>query len=138
MHIMRSILRRLWPEVADDEHIKRIRRNLAKMDRWRRGFQLFYGAMSIVVIGLFFGCLLLVQALAKMGGNIAPLGFVVGVSLGLSYAVALTHVAMGLFASLGSSRTERLMLRYHDALSELATRNTILFEQPQEEPVATP
>jgi hypothetical protein len=122
---MRSILRPWVRKNArtDEEHVQRVRRTIASWDRWRRWFLAFYAAMGLLVLGLAVAMTRLVDRLQGIPGNNAPgawLGFIVGLMLATMLGFLMLSVVHGLIMSLSSLRTERLLLRYHDALAVLA------------------
>jgi hypothetical protein len=84
----------------------------------------FYTALAVGFLGLlvFAGYTVnLIQGLFQ--GNNVPvvwLGFIVGILLGIKLGLVALSVAHALALSLRSLRTERLLLRYHDALADLA------------------
>jgi hypothetical protein len=83
----------------------------------------FYVTMGLLILGLVVAMVRLVNWLQGMQGNNVPgvwLGFIVGLSLAAMLGFLMLSVVHGLLTSLSSLRTERLLLRYHDALAVLA------------------
>ena len=122
---MRSILRQLMRKAGrtDEEHVQRVRRTVTSWDHWRRWYVAFYATLGLLVLGLVVAMTRLIDWLQGMPGNNAPgawLGFIVGAALGIKIGFLAFTVVHGLLMSLSSLRTERLMLRYHDALAVLA------------------
>jgi hypothetical protein len=108
--------------LTDEEYVVRMRRHAALHDRWRPWLVGLYGTLVVAWVGLLAAALYLVNALGQLGGARGPIvgGFVVGTLLGAIVGLNLIHVAHGLVNSLKSGRTERLLLRYHDALADFA------------------
>src|SRR5262245_36587827 len=107
--------------VTDEEHVQRLRRLVAFMDRWRRPWVALCIAL---LLALFVMLVMLVEVLkwlaqANNGQGVIP-GFVVGVGLGATIGMLGFHLGHGLAAGLKVDRTTRLMLNYNDALESLA------------------
>jgi hypothetical protein len=82
--------------------------------------------MTALVIGLVVSAAMLADGLQGMQGNNGPgvwLGFAVGLVLAASLGFLMVSAVHGLLMSLSSLRTERLLLRYHDALAVLAKKH---------------
>ena len=114
-----------WPGTrsvrTDEEYVERIRHAVAVMDRSRKWFQVFYVTMTLAFFGVLFAFAELFRWLIQWNG-VFP-GFIVGMSLGGMIGGLALHLGHGLANSLTSQRTERLLLRYHDALVELAKQS---------------
>src|SRR5262245_724743 len=110
--------------VTDEEHVQRVRRVVAFMDRWRRPV---VAVCAVLLLGRVVWLALIVQVLNQMVlWNNGP-GFVVGFALGVTMgaliglrgAVLTIVLAAGFKSNL---RTQRLMLQYHDAIESLAPK----------------
>ena len=106
---------------SDEDHVERIRKLVARLNRWRRPLLVFWILALILVTAMLIATGVLVNLLAQMANNnVVVLGFILGMQLGMMLGLLIVKVVHGLASSLSSFRTERLMLRYHDALAELA------------------
>ena len=108
-------------EVTDEEHVRRVRRSVTAYDRWRRPLLAFYAGLAVAFVGLLVAVALLLQGLMQWGNlqALAP-GFLVGLALGGMVGGLVFKGVHGLMAVLAPLRTERLLLQYYDALTELA------------------
>lgn len=105
--------------VSDGEYVERIRRGVAHFERWRRWEIGFYAALSVA----WFAALVTLgwtQFLKRQIQGL-PLGVGIGIIVGSLTGLTTIKLAHGLiFALVSSRRTEKLLLRYHDALAALA------------------
>ena len=119
-HIWRRVAARF--EVTDEEHVQGIRRTVAFYDRWRRPLLALYVAAAVAFAVMFVAAVSLLQGLvqwANMQGLIP--GFVVGLALGMMLGGLTVHITHGLLFWLAPPlRTERMLLRHYDVLTELA------------------
>lgn len=105
---------------ADDLHVERVRRNIAHFDRWwRRPLIVLYAACAVILVGLIvFAASQFANLWQKMGinpaGIYAGIGF--GIVIGFGFGVLIHAVVGGLIKALAGPRSERLMIRYYDAL----------------------
>jgi len=110
--------------VTDEDYVERVRHTVQVLDRWRRAFQVFWITVLFASVGILAAMVYLLDLL--MQGNRMPLliqGFVVGVLLGAILGLLAVKNAHGMASSLQPLRTERLLLRYHDALIALANEH---------------
>jgi hypothetical protein len=121
----------MWPfnRVSDAEYIERLRRSLAKFQRFRRWLILGYAVLTVGFIGALVIIVALLRAIFQQ--NNLPdalvglaIGFVFGFMLG-SVALKLGH---GLATTILDRRAERLLVKYHDTVqaalrSDEATRD---------------
>jgi hypothetical protein len=122
---MVGILQRIrnWYFTPDDEqHIERVRKSLARLDRHRQFLAGLYGLLLCFWFGLAVAMTILMQRIGSFliaGEYWGPTGFLIGMMLGIPYGFAVVHNTHGFLNALVSMRNERLMLRYHDELAEL-------------------
>jgi zinc transporter ZupT len=110
--------------VTDEDHVERVRRTVQLLERWRRPLQVLWLTTAVASIGSLGAMAYLLELL--MQGNRNPLliqGFIVGVLLGAMAGLLVVKAAHALASSLKPLRTERLLLRYHDALMALANEH---------------
>lgn len=109
--------------VPDDEYIAVLRRSIALWDRWRYWLILIHVAMLVAAIWLLTTAIPLIIGLVQpANAPIAMMGFIFGIVLGLSLGGILQHIFHGLVLSLGGFRSERLLVKHHDALNSLLSR----------------
>jgi hypothetical protein len=124
--------------MTDEEYVERIRRAEAFWERWRRPVRVTNAVTTVGVVALF-----LIGAnpfkLLVQGNNAQGLlpGFAIGLMLGVFWGLMMEFATRSLLNSQRSWRTERLLLRYHDALAMLAEQSSPLSEQV-DEPVQQP
>jgi len=106
--------------VTDEEHVRRVRRTVAVYDRWRRPLLVFYAGMALALGGLLVATAWLLPGLMQLGMQAVPQGFFVGLYLGGMLGLLALKAVHGIVAYSATPRTERLLLRYYDALTELA------------------
>jgi hypothetical protein len=111
-----------FASVSDAKYVANIRRYVAFHQRWRRWFVALYSGGALVVLGLSIFAANAVAGFGQMANaqNIALIGFGVGALVGSMLGGLVMKTAHGLVVSLSTSRTERLLLRYHDAIEMLA------------------
>jgi hypothetical protein len=110
-----------WFDPTDEEHLRRVRLAVAAYDSCRRPLLALYIGLAIVYVGLLVAIGALLQALRQWGNmqGLAP-GFFIGLALGAMLGGLAVQIGHGLVTFLLPPRTERLLLRYYDALTELA------------------
>ncbi|HTU93470.1 MAG TPA: hypothetical protein VMF69_25545 [Gemmataceae bacterium] len=124
-------MRSIWRDKAapvrltDDEYVRRVRQRIALYDRWGPWKRAFNVGMAIVCIGLFVWLVLVLEKVRQLGMQPAmpqgfDPGFLLGVVLGSIAGGLLWKSVLFLVDALESLRTERLLLKYYDALMELA------------------
>ena len=118
LYIWRSVAARFDP--TDEEHMRRVRLAVAAYDRWRWRRPLL-ALYTIGFVGLLVTVGALLQGLMQWGNmqGLAP-GFLIGLALGVMLGGLVVKLGHGLMTLLLPLRTERLLLRYYDALTELA------------------
>ncbi|MCI0378283.1 MAG: hypothetical protein L0215_11805 [Gemmataceae bacterium] len=105
-----------WFDASDEKYIDGIRRAVARYERWRFWNLLFCGVFGTVLFGLLVW---VIQPLMNMPGW--GLGFVIGLATGLILGMLAGKIAQILVVTLiDDDRSNRLLLRYHDALKELS------------------
>ena len=106
--------------LTDAEYVERARRDI---QRWRR-----YGkwlALFQVALLALYGFILssIASVLVKVGGNQIVGGLFLGIGLGMGFGVPILHSLhqfVNTFVMLKGDRTSQLLVKYHDALLELA------------------
>lgn len=102
---------------ADAECVERVRRFVARYDRWRPALVALYGGLLIAFV---VAVVVLVEAL--QGGVLWPAlgpGFAAGLALGALVGltvIKLTHRLVG--ALVDGRRGDRLLVRYYDAVRQ--------------------
>jgi hypothetical protein len=118
---------------SDAEFVERVRRSIAWYERFRWPAVIFYLALTAGLIGLGVALFNFIQA-APMPG-VWP-GFFIGVILGALFGKLAYKIGHGLAIALtGSHRSEELLVRYHDALHEVAIKSV---QDKNIEPLAAP
>jgi hypothetical protein len=109
------------------------------MERLRRPLLFFYIGGAISFIGLLIFAAVALQGLKQMAIQGLGAGFFIGFSVGLMLGGLAMQLVHGLFTALMPQRTERLLLRYYDALTELAEQSAVAGERGENrpEPAAT-
>jgi hypothetical protein len=112
-------------EPTDEEHVRRIRRAVAMYDRWRRPFLVLYTVLALGYVSLLVAIGVLLPGWMQGGirQGLAP-GFLIGLALGAMLGGLAAKIGHGLMSWLLPLRTELLLLRYYDALTELAQEST--------------
>jgi hypothetical protein len=122
--IMLHLLRLLTPKRrTDDEHIERVRRQLKTLDRygwWPFAILLVCEVIFLVVV---FGAVDQFARQFQQGnfGGQRP-GFWIGAMMGSLAGLAHLKIVDGLIKSLPWHRSERLLIRYHDAIMSVASK----------------
>ncbi|MGC8642426.1 MAG: hypothetical protein ACP5XB_21405 [Isosphaeraceae bacterium] len=120
---MFRVVRRVhdWFCMPDDEqYVERVRKSLRSFDRCRWFLAWLHGLLLVVWLGLAVAMTILMQKISAFlgAGNFwGPAGFLIGMMLGIPYALGFVHYLHGLLNALVGLRNERLMIRYHDALA---------------------
>jgi hypothetical protein len=111
-----------FASVSDAKYVAGIRRYVAFHQRWRRWLVAFYSGAALAVLGLSVFGANVVAGIGQMANaqNFALMGFGIGALVGAMLGGLVLRIAHGLVASLSTLRTERLLLRYHDAIEMLA------------------
>ena len=105
-------------DVPDERHIERVGRSVAQFDLWRWSLLTLYVIDLFVLIGGCVGMLHVVDwRLQRRMWDSS--GFVVGFLFGAGLGLSAFNLGHGVAQALIGLRTERLMIRYHDALMEL-------------------
>jgi hypothetical protein len=122
----------LFRKSSDDEHIERLRRELARLDRLRPWIIAFFAIMTVAYVWLLVK---IGQSLNDFGqppnnglpnnnplpNNIALLnwaGFMLGASFGAVMGLIALKLIHGLMSFVLGRRSERLLVKYHDAFRE--------------------
>jgi hypothetical protein len=138
LYIWRSAVARFDP--TDEEHVRRVRLAVAVYDRWRRPLLALYTGLAIGFVGLLVAAGALLQGLMQWGNmqGLAP-GFLIGLALGAMLRGLAVKIGHGLMTWLLPPRTERLLLRYYDALIELAQESAAVSDsvESRAEPAPT-
>ena len=112
---------RLWPKrLTDQEYVEQIRRTMS-WNKWDAAAQLTVAAAYLAAPVLLSGILFKLgfqQAGNQVFAGLA-FGFVVGLMLGIWAYLAGRHVHEAVQVLRGD-RTAKLLLKYHDALAQLA------------------
>jgi hypothetical protein len=108
-------------QASDDEHIERLRRDIARFDRWRRPLLILYTIGAISFVATFVLAVVFVERLARGLGHRGGWwsGFFVGAMLGCGLGLSGLKLAHGIFDLLLAHRNERLLIEYHDVLQKL-------------------
>jgi hypothetical protein len=129
-HIFQAV--RDWfnsSNISDEEFIERLRTSLATWDRLRRRLFVIYVLSGVVIVGLLIAVCLLLANLLRLGMQGQNAGFALGVILGLLLGELAFKVVYGLVDSLsGGYRSERLLIRYYDAIRQF-NREAATLEQ---------
>jgi hypothetical protein len=112
----------MFKPLSDEEYVARVRAGVAMHQRWRGWLVGLYGAALVAFLGLAVLGANLAARFGQLAGGRAPalLGFGCGALLGVVSGGVGLKAAHGLWFALSALRTERLLLRYHDALADLA------------------
>jgi len=111
---------------TDDEHVERVRGNLRFFDRC-----LWWGFVAFLVFEIIFLVLIFAGVDQVAGrlqqGNLGPrqVGFWIGFMSGTMVALLQWKIAEGMVRCLAWNRSERLLIRYHDALKSLAAESSV-------------
>ena len=122
---------RLVLPLSDEEYVSRIRRGVRLYERWRWWLAAFYGAgfVGFCVLCVFAGHL--VAGLGQLVNAQQPAlaGLAIGAMIGLLVGGVGFKIVHGVGFAFSSLRTERLLLRYHDALADLARNEAGLLSE---------
>jgi hypothetical protein len=107
--------------VSDEELVERLRRGIARFDRWRRPLLVLYLVGAAVFIGAVVAATVLLQSLSRGLGNrhSSWAGFLLGVVIGSGLGITAAKIGHGIVDILLGYRNERLLIKYHDALEQL-------------------
>jgi hypothetical protein len=101
---------------ADTEYVERVRRNMARLHRWRPYLLSFYGLLLIAFVGILVAMAQVLNWLAGIAQGIWQ-AFAVGVMLGSMVGLLAVKVAHGMAnVLLAGRRRDRLLVLYYDAL----------------------
>jgi hypothetical protein len=103
---------------TEAEFVERVRRGIARYDRLRRALVVLYGVLALALLGL----LVAVSEFIRGGQwpGLGP-GFGVGLVLGSSLGLLAIKIAHGLVSAFcQGGRTERLLVKYYDAVRDIA------------------
>jgi hypothetical protein len=140
---MAGILRsfRGWSSVSDDEFIEGVRRMLSQYDRHRPWLIKFHATALAGFIGAAVFAVVAIQWILRIGAANLALGLF-GVGVGMAFGVSL---GMGMFHSIhilmdliSSMRSERLLIKYHDAVEILLAERRAEEERSADAPESLP
>jgi fatty acid desaturase len=107
--------------LSDKEYVERVRRSILWYDRFRWLMVVFYLAATAALVSLGF---ILIDFVLRGPMPGAWAGFAFGGLLGLLLGKLTHKVGHGLAQALdGANRSERLLVRYYDALWNLGIEN---------------
>ncbi len=119
-------------QISDEEFIERLRGTMATWDRLRRRLRVFYLLMAVVLVGLIVAVCLWLTNLMGRGIQGQNLGFALGFILGLTLGGLAFKVVHGLMYSLPRGfRSERLLIRYYDAIRQFNREATALGQESE-------
>ena len=107
-----------WQHITDDELIANIRKSIRFLDRFRLWWILLNVGTLVLGILTFTEAFNLVVRLVGGNANPAMLGFSTGAIIGLSASIMVHQILHNLLYAVSNFRSERLLLRYHDAFNE--------------------
>jgi hypothetical protein len=128
----RPFARLLPKRRTDDEHIERVRRQLKMFDRcrwWLFATLLICEVVFLVLVFVVAGQIAGQFQQGNFGGQ-QP-GFWLGAMMGSLIGLMQIKIADNLIKSLPGHRSERLLVRYHDAMQALASHQTESDIRPQ-------
>ncbi len=122
-----SLTRWLPLHRTDDEHVDRVRRNLRFFDRCRWwGFATLLLFEIIFLVFIFAGVDQLAGQFQKGNFGARQVGFWMGFMSGTAVALFQWKIAEVMIRFLAWNRSERLLIRYHDALKSLASESSVV------------
>ncbi len=119
-------------KISDEEFIERLRVTVATWDRLRRRLLVFYLLLAVVIVGLIVAACLVLTNLMRMGIQGQNAGFVLGFIFGLMLGGLTFKVVFGLVDSIsGGYRSERLLIRYYDAIRQFNPEATAIGQESE-------
>ncbi|MBI3463717.1 MAG: hypothetical protein HY000_11775 [Planctomycetes bacterium] len=119
-----NFFRPLW-SLSDHEVVDRTRRSIAQFEHARPWLVLLY---CLILAAYVWVWTMIIQVLVGLGQqpNAPPwlLALVAGIPLGMMMGWMVHGVSYGLFMILVGLRTERLLVKYYDALVAIAEKHT--------------
>lgn len=115
-----------WHCIPEDQHVERVRRRLAQFDRLRRWFVGLYVTLAVVFVWLVVKVCTLLAAILQAPNNAAPgfFGFGIGMTFGVGIGLLAVKIGHGLGSVLFGCRTDRLLVKYHDAVHATSSSAT--------------
>jgi hypothetical protein len=110
--------------LTDTEHVERARKDLR---RWRRYGKWLAAFQVAVLVGYIYLLTLIGSTLVKLAGNQVVGGLCLGIMIGMGFGIPILHVLQQFVHTIGmmkGDRTVELLVKYHDALLELARSQT--------------
>jgi hypothetical protein len=109
--------------MSDDEFIERIRQGIIRFQRRRKVLVIFSATFLVVAFAFAIFGAVVVHKVGQLLQGLQPAiaGLLIGANIGAALGLGLFKSINGLMdALLWDNRTERLLIRYYDALKELA------------------
>lgn len=120
---------RLMRPVSDEEYVARIRQSLVSLDRARPYLVCFNVVVLVVLTCIAMrGLYSLYDFAARNSASTILFRSAMGALLGGSFGFAFVCAIRQLFDSFCCRRSERLMLKYHDALVAIANSGVVVNE----------
>ncbi|MCY2991389.1 MAG: hypothetical protein NTY19_26470 [Planctomycetota bacterium] len=120
-----GMVKMMWPWhcIPEEQYVERVRRRLAQFERVRRWFVGLYVTLAIAFIWIVVKFCALLAAIPQAPNNAAPgfFGFGLGMLFGVLMGLIASKIGYGLAIAFMACRTERLMVKYHDALHAAPT-----------------
>ena len=104
--------------LTDDEYIARLREQMSSWERWR--FRLILLNISMIAVAIWIlsnGIAIILRLMAAANVPFAKQGIVTGIMLGCVMGFSISGMVQNLMLLLFGLRSERLLLRYHEALN---------------------
>jgi hypothetical protein len=110
-----------WQQIPDDEFIESTRKTIRFMDMYRLWWILFNATVLVAGGFIFYKAM---EAIMNLAGNqqLAIAGFFTGALFGTCASMFGHQSFFNIVHGVANFRAERLMLRYHDAINEIASQ----------------
>jgi hypothetical protein len=112
-----KLFQRPW-KLSDDEYIERARRSVARLERYRFWWYLYF---VILLLGAAWLANKFLQVLLGMLGNAPAVwaGFATGAAMGLVFSSLVYGMFHSAIQFMVGFRSDRLLVKYYDAFREV-------------------